>query len=510
MAGEYAQTNEQIIAALMASDGPQFALPTVDQAPMMGGGGGPGGAPGGNMAARAGSLLGQGIQGMAPQTPFMPAPMMPGRITPGQEQQRRQKKNATKTEALVNSFAVQNVPQDLRMAEADYMQAGQRMQNATTRRFKGGLLGIGESIFDMVQYKGAKEDFVNSRQGLQDQQVAYQQELAKQEEREWLKRRDEYRTAVVPLLQTNIPMQPGENPEMYAMKIDNIANEGFRQDISIKDLLPDGPAKPTREEFIQNDGSTWQRYRDQDGNVIQGEQWQPSMVKGPSKETTPAREKWQSVTNEDGSQDMVLLSPDAKGAWNPVPGAQIRTKPPTPEEAPALVPYVKAASELKTKVGLTQSAADSVARALPLMMQGGNWSNFTSVKFGTNERSAYMDAKSAVFDLLRSETGAAITDSEVERDVDRYLPVMTDSDPIAKAKLNRLIRKLTTTQNNYLHGYSDLPPDTGIPNYDMSWNTEEDAEEVAAITADLDLEQAYEDSMRKAREAKLKAQQQGE
>ena len=455
---DYAQSNEQIIAALMAGSGPEFALPTVDQAGMHGGGGG-GMMPGGSMAARAGGMLGDALMGMQPQQQFMSLPDRMAGIqarTPGAIQKDIAKRGADAKARTQQGFIDRSVPQDLRQSESEYMQAGQDLMNTQTRRFRGGIFGMGESIYDLVRSKGAKKEFMNARQDLEQKTLAYQDNIVQQEMQEWTKKRNDYVRAVVPMLETRMPMSPGENPEQYGAKIEAIAAQGFNQGLSIEKMFPDGASTPTKETY--NDpttGTQWTRYRDmKTGNIMKGEQWAPYQSGGPSSKTTGQQTKWGTRTENGIIYDVEYSAPDENGKRSIV--NEFRTG--TDEETPAGKEYEMMSGETQTKLNLSATASQQIARALPYMFgEDGNWDSAKVLVPNSHEKAAYNSYSTAVKKILRQESGAVISAEDIETMAQSYIPLATDGNITAMRKVQDFMEYARNLTIGYSHGYNNIP-----------------------------------------------------
>lgn len=492
---DYVQSNEQIIAALMAGSGPEFALPTVDQTTMHGGGAG-GMMPGGTNAARMGGALGDALMNMQTPPAFTALPDRMANIqarTPGAIQKGIAQRGAEKKAKTQQGFIDRSVPQDMRMAEAEFMQAGQDLQNTQTRRFRGGILGLGESIFDLVRSKGAKKEFIDARQTLEQETMKYQDNIIQQEMREWTKKRNDYVRAVVPMLETRMPMAPGENPEQYGAKIEAIAAQGFNQGLSIEKMFPDGPAQPVKQTYINPaDQTEWTRYIDsRTGLEMKGEGWQPFQSGGASSKTTGQQTRWGTVTEGGIVYDVEYSAPDENGKRTVVNRF-------ASEEADtdAGKEYETMSGETQTKLNLSATASQQIARALPYMFSPeGNWDSAKVLAPNSHEKAAYNSYSTAVKKILRQESGAVISAEDIETMAESYIPLATDGDITAMRKVQDFMEYARNLTIGYSHGYNNVPESSQWVDGTQPWmdtqvgqqaKKENDlAKEDAALTAEL-------------------------
>jgi hypothetical protein len=378
-------------------------------------------------------------------------------------------------------------------ARDQYVEAAARYQHSRDSRFGNTNLGRMESLYDMFRGKKARENMVEARNNLHQvneaRAIEHQQSMVAKE----MQRREEYVKNVMPLLAYN-------NPELPQQALMGMAVQAAAQNMPIEKILPEGVPQPVAEEYAGPNGETMVRFRNpENGAIMTGENYKPFIKKMPSGK--PEDTMWVTQTLQDGSEVKTQYgsSPGPDGGY-PILG-QIQTKPPTPEGA-NLKDMSAMPAEQRTKLGLYKSAADLYAKSVPMLIDSeGRFNNLTPYKFGTEARASYKDMWSAVFDILRAETGAAITDSEVSRDVDRYVPTATDSDILARAKLQRLQGKLTTQYAAQSSGYKDIPPELGIPDLSsIKWAVDNLApESVAEEMARLELDERYENALRKAR-----------
>jgi hypothetical protein len=381
-------------------------------------------------------------------------------------------------------------------ARDQYVEAAAQYENSRTSRFGRTNLGKMESLYDLFRGKGARKDMVEARNNLHQvneaRAIEHQQSMVAKE----MERREKYVNDVRPLLAYT-------NPNLPHQALEGLAVQAAAQNMPIEKLLPEGAPQPVAEEYLGPSGETMVRFRNPvNGAIMTSENYKPYIKKAPTGKPTDTT--WVTQTMEDGSTVKVQYAsqPGPDGEY-PMIGQPIPITPPTPE-GEDLKTMASMGGEQRKMLGLTTSAGKLYAQAVPLLLSSnGEFDNLTPFKYGSEARAAYKDMWSGVFDLLRAETGAAITDSEVERDVDRYVPTATDSDVTARAKLRRLWMKIDTQHTASTSGYKEIPPELGLPDVNsITWAVDQLAPEaVEQEMAKLDLDEQYEKAMRKARAA---------
>jgi len=150
------------------------------------------------------------------------------------------------------------------------------------------------------------------------------------------------------------------------------------------------------------------------------------------------------------------------------------------------------AGEQRNKLNLYTTAGMSFDKAIPLLIDpDGDWNSIQALMPNSMTRAALNDLRAGVSDILRAETGANKTDSEIDEMANWYIPSITDGDTTAQAKLNRLWRKVSTGHKSMTAGYRDIPDALLLPQKNLFWNTSENAQQVQAVTDELDLQEDY-------------------
>ena len=275
----------------------------------------------------------------------------------------------------------------------------------------------------------------SQQKAMQEQQMAEQAEI---------ERRKEYVMNVGPMLEARYP---GMDPE----KIKAMALQAAAQNTPIDKLLPDtaGKAdKPIAQEVTNPDGSKTTRYVDpQTGKPVQGGWDSFSSGNAPEK---PSTTRFVKRTNPDGSEVELEYNSNREVV------NEIQTAPPLPT-GQKLKAFADMAGESRVKLGLTSTAAHSFSEAIEKLAPDGKFaSNLARLKPASPERAAYLTMMSGVLDNLRMVTGAAIMDTEVERDIERFIPNVSDSNEIGMSKLRNLYRTLNTNYQAMTYGYEDI------------------------------------------------------
>lgn len=503
MADQYQQNQDQVIAALMAADAPQFAQPTVDPGGMMGGGGRM--MPGQSGASQLGGVLGDALMGMEPQQAFTSLPDVSIRNTPGAMMERTAKRGQKQAQEMQEGMINRAIPQDMLMAQADYMQAGQNLQNTQTRRFRGGIFGLGESVYDMFKHKNAKKEFIDARQDLDDRTMAYQANIEKQKLDQFKKERTKYVNAVVPLLETKIPMRPDENPEVYGAKIEQLAVQGFNEGLSIEKMFPNQETslRPVPYKYIDPaTGAQMEKYIDPTtGNDVKGPNFAPRMIAAPSTKTTGEDKKWMLTYDADGNEFQTQMGP---------PGADGESKViqtiPTGKNIEAK-PLTAMSSENKKYAPMLANSTTLVSQALPVLFdpETGNWNGIRAQVPASKEKAALLSLKNAIRQSIRPESGAAVPESEVEAAEEMYLPNWHDSDLIAQSKIQRFAEYQKRMYDSMFSGYTDIPENLMFVDYIQPWMDTPAAQAAAQVNALEDADAALTAQL----EAALKAAQEG-
>jgi hypothetical protein len=440
------------------------------------------------MAARLGRMAGMATEdALAPQYDMrtMVAPMQPTPATVMQGQASQSQKNI---QGIVNSQVNRAIPEDLRLAELELLQAGQDLQNTQTRRFRG-LPGLGEGIYDLVRSKGAKSAYVDARDNFGKANIAYEQNILKQEADQWAKIRNEYVKSAAPMIEPNMPVIKGESPEQRTARAEQLAAVGFMQGKDIKSLVPDGPPAPVAEEYLDpTTGSTWQRFRDQrTGNVMTGDQYKPFMVKGPEQKTTGVDYMTVEEVDKDGTWTAVYTKPDAQGKQTLL--NRIFKKPPEPDASQKQSPVAVMPGEQRTKLLLTVSANDKAAQALPFLFNSkGSFNRWDAKTPGSDAAANLNSYRTAVSQILRQETGASKSPSEIEDMADSYTPGFNDSDTMAMKKVQDFMEYLKTLHVGYTSGYTGLPPEMGFRPGALPWKETAPAQQAAVVRQQNDLD----------------------
>lgn len=492
---DYGANTDQIVAALLAGGDPNFFQQQVEQGAMAGSGVSGGYQGGGNDTARYGALIGEGL---AQVTSMQQPPQFGGQGnygtnavtgrptgTPGEVERSKMQSGQKKVQRSAQGMVDRSIPQDLRMAEADYYQAGQTLMDTRTKRFNGGILGLGESIYDLVRSKDAKKEFQESRTALQDETIKYEQSILEQQAREFQEQRQNYITAALPMLETKIPMQPGQDPAAYQQNLQQVAAQAFADGITMDKLFPDqaqAPQKPVAIKYIdQKTGAEMEKFIDPTtGSDVKGENFAPRMVAAPSEKTTGSQFSTTNITDETGTWEVTYGPYDANGVKAEV--SRIKTKPPSPvAEENVMKPIGSMPGENRKNMGLAVGANGDAALAIPQLFDTDGSFKRVSVQWpGSPEAAALRTYKAAVSKALRLETGAAKSDSEIAEMAQQYTPGFTDSNTMAMQKVKNFDRYLKNLHDAYTAGYdlSEYPDMMYVPVL-KPWEGTQVAQEVA-------------------------------
>ena len=115
-------------------------------------------------------------------------------------------------------------------------------------------------------------------------------------------------------------------------------------------------------------------------------------------------------------------------------------------------------SDLRTKVALTSGAARLINDSLPFMFDEDGSFSWGSGVFGTEANRARLSFRRGVKNALRAVSGAAIPESEIEEEVEKYVPGIGDTDARARAKIEALRSDLGDRIGIYTEGY-ELDPE---------------------------------------------------
>lgn len=122
-------------------------------------------------------------------------------------------------QALMQTNNPQLPTNNLGAARDRMMDAAQTYGNTKSQRFRGGLLGLGESIYDIVKSKGAREEFMDASQAYSNEEAAEQERLMKEAEAKEMQERAAYVQAVMPLLQQRFPGQDPQALQQMAVQM---------------------------------------------------------------------------------------------------------------------------------------------------------------------------------------------------------------------------------------------------------------------------------------------------
>lgn len=125
-------------------------------------------------------------------------------------------------------------------------------------------------------------------------------------------------------------------------------------------------------------------------------------------------------------------------------------------------PVSKLGSENRVKLGLIKNAADLTARSVPILFDGDEYRNIASITPKSGAGIALRDMREALQSMLRAVSGAAIPETEIEREVESMMPSATDTDKQAREKVNRAVNKIRSLHDSLSAGY-DLPENMLLP-----------------------------------------------
>ena len=125
--------------------------------------------------------------------------------------------------------------------------------------------------------------------------------------------------------------------------------------------------------------------------------------------------------------------------------------------------FSKMAAENRVKLGLIANAAKLKANAEQhLFDERGAYNNAAAMVPGSKAKIALADVKEALMNMLRTESGAAITDEELSRQVDAMLPNASDFNETATGKWRRIDSKIQSMHSALSGGFTDIPPELQI------------------------------------------------
>ena len=104
--------------------------------------------------------------------------------------------------------------------------------------------------------------------------------------------------------------------------------------------------------------------------------------------------------------------------------------------------YASVGAEAKVKIGLIENTANLFNRAIPVLFDNGKFRNAQALVPKSEVRIALDDLREGLQSMLRAVSGAAIPDTEIEREVDSMMPSATDTDAQARAKIDRAYGKV--------------------------------------------------------------------
>jgi hypothetical protein len=118
--------------------------------------------------------------------------------------------------------------------------------------------------------------------------------------------------------------------------------------------------------------------------------------------------------------------------------------------------YGSVGAEAKVKIGLIANTANLFNRAIPVLFDGNEFRNSQALVPKSEVRIALDDLREGLQSMLRAVSGAAIPDSEIEREVESMMPSATDTDARARAKIDRAYGKVQSLWAAMTEGV-DLP-----------------------------------------------------
>lgn len=128
----------------------------------------------------------------------------------------------------------------------------------------------------------------------------------------------------------------------------------------------------------------------------------------------------------------------------------------------ANLPVSKIGAENRVKLGLIKNSADLASRAIPILFDGDEFRNTQALVPKSEVSIALSDMRESLQSMLRAVSGAAIPETEIDREVNMMLPSPTDNDKQAREKINRAIGKINNLYGSLSAGY-DLPEQMIIP-----------------------------------------------
>jgi hypothetical protein len=209
-----------------------------------------------------------------------------------------------------------------------------------------------------------------------------------------------------------------------------------------------------RMEFVKQNPDMFQDKQVMNDYILTGEINRPE----PAKAEKP---DFINVEDVDGSKHRVPVDPNT---GKPV-GDRVQTKPPEPEEG--LEPISGMGSELKTKFALAKNAKEMFEKAVPVMFEGDEFRNVKAALPRGEVARAMKDYRAGLYNVIRYESGAAIPETEVEREVDTFMPSALDTDAEAMAKVERARNKIYNFYDVSSAGYdtSELDRDASVPTF---------------------------------------------
>jgi hypothetical protein len=150
------------------------------------------------------------------------------------------------------------------------------------------------------------------------------------------------------------------------------------------------------------------------------------------------------------------------------------------------IPWAKASPEAKVKVSLVSSASNLISKALPIIFdEDGGFNNSGMLVPKGDVGIALADMREALTQSLRAVSGAAIPETEIEREVDAMVPTITDSDKQARQKIERARSKIERMHSALTSGYSDIPDNLTISSMAIGSGESDIDAQIKALEAEI-------------------------
>jgi hypothetical protein len=417
----------------------------------------PSGSPGGNVGGGAALLSALAGSGGSVAPPTLPT------TTPVNPQQAAIKKAGQGLQTKQQMAARSQRSSNLNDAQAAYQDAMGSYARTQTQKFRPGSKAHGmESLYDAIASPFARKKAQKARDAYQDMALSNEQADLQQAQDLELQRRAKYVENVTPYIQEM-------NPGMTEQDVSAVAMQAAIQNTPVDKFIKERVESPPVKETFIHSGAQWTRFRNPEtGAVLTDPQYSPYQSGLPNKKTTGADSKWV-PTVIDGEEVLIEYAAPDKDGKRAVIGEPIYTGKQIDDGGKSIQDM---SGENKKFAPIIANTTSLVASALPHMFsENGNWNSEIIMSFNTPERAAYKDYETAVIQSLRPESGATITETEIETHKNLYLPNIWDGDVTAQAKVKRFAEYQGKVYTTLFTGYNDLQdhPELGYTDAIFPW-----------------------------------------